>query len=182
MKIVSLLVSTCALLVAASSATGQHAGHGNAHQTTPSASPYAGEQTREIKALSAQEQRAWIDGQGMGLARAAELNGYPGPMHVLELADSLQLTAGQAASTRALMDQHKAEVRRLGALLVGAERDLDQLFRDKRATEAEVQKRTEAIAQLQAQIRSSHLQTHVKQTAILDTAQVERYSALRGYR
>ena len=30
-------------------------------------------------------------GRGMGLALAAELNGYPGPAHVLELADKLDL-------------------------------------------------------------------------------------------
>ena len=144
-------------------------------------SPYAGEQAREIKALSAQEQRAWSEGQGMGLARAAELNGYPGPMHVLELARQLQLTDNQAAATRALMDAHKAEVRSLGVQLVEAERQLDAAFREKRLTEAEMRQRTESIAQLQGRLRASHLATHLKQTQILSATPVAQYNKLRGY-
>ncbi len=180
MRFAKLLFCTCAL-TAWALAFAQHAGHG-AGQHAPVRASYAGEQTREIKALSAQEQLAWTDGQGMGLARAAELNGYPGPMHVLEFADRLQLTNNQEETTRALMAQHKAEVRRLGIRLVEAERELDQLFRDKRATEADIRVHTDAIAKLQAQIRLSHLNTHLKQTALLDAAQIERYSVLRGYR
>jgi hypothetical protein len=94
----------------------------------------------------------------------------------------LQLTGSQAAATRALMDHHKTEVKRLGVQLVQAERELDLLFRDKRATEAEVGQRTDAIARLQAQIRAAHLQTHLKQAQLLSAAQLERYSDLRGYR
>ena len=172
-----------ALLAAGTPATAQQpgSGHGAGHGSH-GAAPYAGEQTRDIKALSPQEQRAWIEGQGMGLARAAELNGYPGPMHVLELAERLQLTGSQTAETRALMDQHKAEVRRLGIQLVDAERALDRLFRDKQATEASVRQYSKAIAELQAQIRTSHLQTHLKQTDLLTAVQVDRYNTLRGYR
>ena len=46
-------------------------------------SPYAGEERREIKSLSPQEIGDYLAGKGMGLAKAAELNGYPGPAHVL---------------------------------------------------------------------------------------------------
>ncbi len=179
MKLTKLLIST-SMLAALAPAFGQHAGHG-AEQHGQPAAPYAGEQAREIKALSTQEQRAWAEGQGMGLAKAAELNGYPGPAHVLELADRLQLTSDQATATKSLMDQHKAEVRRLGAQLLEAERELDQLFREKRVTDADIQSRTDAIAKFQAQIRASHLNTHLKQTALLEPAQVQRYNALRGY-
>ena len=48
--------------------------------------PYAGQQTRTIKALSDDEIAALRNGEGMGMAKAAELNGYPGPIHVLSLA------------------------------------------------------------------------------------------------
>jgi hypothetical protein len=44
-------------------------------------SPYVGQEYREIKALSTQEISDYISGRGMGLAKAAELNGYPGPAH-----------------------------------------------------------------------------------------------------
>jgi len=56
-------------------------------------SPYAGMQTRPIKALSAQQIDDLKAGRGMGLALAAELNGYPGPAHVLRLSDRLALGA-----------------------------------------------------------------------------------------
>jgi hypothetical protein len=50
-----------------------------------SAGPYAGMQARPIKALSAEQIADLKAGRGMSLALAAELNGYPGPRHVLEL-------------------------------------------------------------------------------------------------
>jgi hypothetical protein len=58
-------------------------------------SPYAGQERRSIKALSDNEVRDLAEGRGMGLARAAELNSFPGPMHVLELANELGLSEAQ---------------------------------------------------------------------------------------
>lgn len=51
------------------------------------AAPYAGIARRSVKALSDREISDLRTGRGMGLALAAELNGYPGPAHVLELAE-----------------------------------------------------------------------------------------------
>lgn len=164
-------------LAASLPALAQHHGRGHA----PAASPYAGEEKREIKALSEQEQRAWLEGQGMGLARAAELNGYPGPMHTLEHADALHLSAEQRDATRELMQRHKAEARALGAQLVDAERRLDAAFRAKQVSAGEVDRMTKEIGQLQASIRASHLQTHLAQTALLSADQVAAYNRLRGY-
>ena len=48
-------------------------------------SSYAGQQDREIKSLSAAELHDLAEGRGMGMAKAAELNHYPGPAHVIEL-------------------------------------------------------------------------------------------------
>ena len=42
--------------------------------------PYAGLEGRSVKALSEQQIADLRAGRGMGLALAAELNGYPGPM------------------------------------------------------------------------------------------------------
>ena len=64
------------------------------------ASPYAGEQSRSIKSLSQQDVADYMAGKGMGCAKAAELNGYPGPAHVLELADQLALTPSQTLVPR----------------------------------------------------------------------------------
>src|SRR5690349_18178778 len=97
---------------------------------------YAGEQDREIKALSAEQVKQYLSGAGMGYAKAAELNHFPGPMHALELADRLGLGTEQRAATKALMDAHKAEARGIGAKLVDAERALEALFRAQQVDQA----------------------------------------------
>ena len=163
-------------------ASAQHHHPGGAGAHAPSTrSSYAGEQSREIKALSAQEQRAWIEGNGAGLAKAAELNGHPGPMHVLEHAGQLGLSPKQRTQSEALMARHKAEVRELGLELVEAERQLDTLFRTRRATAPAVSAMTEIVGNLQARIRASHLITHLEQTRILSRDQIHAYDKLRGY-
>src|SRR3954470_17393101 len=90
--------------------------------------PYAGMQARPIKALSEQQVADLSAGRGMGLALAAELNGYPGPVHVLELADKLNLSADQRDSVQRLFDSMKAEALPLGARLLEQEADLDKQF------------------------------------------------------
>lgn len=166
-----------ALTATAASAFAQHA-----HPATSApAQSYAGQQSREIKALSAQEQQDWLEGKGSGLAKAAELNGYPGPMHVLEHAQALSLSAPQREATTQLMDAHKAEVKALGRRLVDAEQALDQAFRHGRPSEAEVSRLTQEAGTLQARIRAAHLQTHLAQAALLQPEQVALYQQLRGY-
>jgi Spy/CpxP family protein refolding chaperone len=159
----------------------QHGSHAPPASARTASPPYAGEQSREIKALSAEEQRAWLDGQGLGLAKAAELNGYPGPMHVLEHAGPLGLNAHQREKTQDLMQRHKTEVRELGAALVAAERTLDELFRSRQATAAAVDVQMQIIASLHGRIRGAHLRTHVEQTALLQPDQIAAYDRLRGY-
>jgi hypothetical protein len=144
-------------------------------------SPYVGEQARDIKSLSEREAADLRAGQGMGLAKAAELNGYPGPAHVLEHADALGLTAQQRSATQALMAEHKARARALGQELVAAERALDEAFRTRRIDTASLSRLTAEIGRNQSQLREEHLRTHLAQTALLDARQVERYSVLRGY-
>lgn len=172
MPIRTTFVLACGL--SAFAAFAQHAGHGGG-------TPYAGLQHREVKALSPEEIRALLEGQGMRLALAAELNGYPGPTHVLELAQPLRLTPQQRQATQALMDAHKAEARALGAQVLEAERELDRAFAQKTITEAEVARHTARIAELQARLRAAHLRTHLQQAALLTPQQVAQYQSLRGY-
>src|SRR5918996_42849 len=100
--------------------------------------PYAGMQARPVKALSDQQIADLRAGRGMGLALAAELNGYPGPLHVLEHADALGLTAEQRARTQSLFDAMKAEAVPLGERLIAEERDLDQAFAQRTMTGEEL--------------------------------------------
>lgn len=144
-------------------------------------SPYAGQQHRAIKALSTEEMHDLAEGRGMGLARAAELNGYPGPMHVLELASELGLTAEQQAATRALQGRMLAEARRLGAEILEAERALDRAFAEQRIDDASLRAATAALAALTGRLRAVHLAAHLEQRALLRPEQVAAYNARRGY-
>ena len=71
--------------------------------------PYAGHQQRAVKALSDQQFADLRAGRGMGLALAGELNGYPGPLHVIELADQLNLSPEQRQHIEGLFKDMKSE-------------------------------------------------------------------------
>ena len=147
----------------------------------PLLSHYAGQEARRIKALSEEETAALLSGQGSGFAKAAELNGYPGPAHVLELATKLGLGPDQLAATQALMSAHRGRAQQIGAELVAAEKGLDRLFAEGQAGTVSVDQATQKVAVLQGQLRSEHLKTHLLEKAILTPAQVEQYARLRGY-
>jgi Spy/CpxP family protein refolding chaperone len=147
----------------------------------PHPSPYADQATSDIKALTAEEQASLLDGKGAGFAKAAELNGYPGPLHVLELAEPLELDAEQLTKTRALFDRMRADARTQGAALVDAERELDRLYATRHATVEAVNAQLARIEALRTRLRGVHLNAHLEQAAILDAHQIARYAQLRGY-
>lgn len=143
--------------------------------------PYAGMQTRPIKALTEQQVADLGAGRGMGLALAAELNGYPGPSHVLELAEKLDLTADQRASVQRLFDSMKVEAVPLGSKLIAQEAELDRQFADRIVTPESLQASTAAVAATQGALREAHLKYHLSTAAILTPGQMRRYAELRGY-
>ena len=145
------------------------------------ASPYAGEQSRDIKALSADDIAGLQAGKGMGHAKAAELNGFAGPAHVLELADALHLTAEQRARTEALFAAMSAKASARGRALVDKERELDALFASRTVTPERLTASLQAIGALQAQVRLAHLEAHLAQVQILTAEQNAHYAELRGY-
>jgi len=144
-------------------------------------SPYEGQQTREIKALSDAEIGGLLRGDGLGFARAAELNHYPGPAHVLELAAELQLSEQQLAQTRDIYQRMNTAARRLGSQLVDGEKALDTEFAQGTITPQGLVQQLAAIGELQAQLRGIHLQAHLEQRALLTPHQLHQYDALRGY-
>lgn len=165
-----------ALLFAAALAPAAQAQHGAA----PPA-PYAGLEQRPVKALSEQQIAELRAGRGMGLALAAELNGYPGPSHVLELADKLALTEAQRARTQELFDAMKREAITIGETLIAQETALDRHFSDRSITPAVLASSTEAIGGTQAALRRAHLKYHLATVEVLTAEQVRRYGELRGY-
>jgi hypothetical protein len=142
---------------------------------------YAGLQNRAIKALSDEQLNDLKDGRGMGLALAAELNGYPGPLHVLELAEQIDLTRGQRARVQDLFAAMKAEAVVLGARLIAQETDLDRQFATRSITPASLSVATAEIAATQGALRETHLKYHLATVAVLSPEQVRRYAELRGY-
>ena len=159
-------------------ALAQHGGHHGSHGQ---ASPYAGQQSRDIKALSEQEVKDLLSGAGMGMAKAAELNRYPGPTHALELADRLELSGEQRDKLASLMHRHKADARKAGERVVALERELDSLFARGKPVAGEVERLSLAIGEAQGRLRAEHLRTHLETTALLTTEQVDRYVKARGY-
>ena len=147
----------------------------------PTASAYAGQEARSIKALSTEDIEALRAGQGMGFAKAAELNGYPGPAHVLALADQLHLTAEQLARTRSIEASMRSKAKAIGAELIDAEAQLDTLFASKRVDHQSLNASLKHIGELQSALRQAHLEAHLAQTAVLDAGQTARYMELRGY-
>src|SRR5712664_3553128 len=143
--------------------------------------PYTGMQTRPIKALSEQQVADLTAGRGMGLALAAELNGYPGPSHVLELADELDLSAEQRARVQKLFDSMKQEALPLGSKLIEEETELDRQFSNHTVTPASLKSATAAIAATQGELRETHLKYHLITVTLLTDSQRQQYSKMRGY-
>jgi Spy/CpxP family protein refolding chaperone len=145
------------------------------------ATPYAGQQARTIKALSDDDVAALRKGEGMGMAKAAELNDYPGPARVLALARQLSLTDEQSWQVRLVFDRMSAAARPLGNEVISHERTLGQLFAEGRADQDRVTAETASIGELQGRLRAAHLAAHLEMRALLTSDQITNYQRLRGY-
>jgi len=143
--------------------------------------PYAGQQQREIKSLSSDQVDGLLQGKGMGMAKAAELNHYPGPKHVLDSSDKLNLSQGQLQKTRFFFDEMKKEAMALGEKIVIQERRLDHLFASQTIDEKSLADTLNEIAMLRGKLRYVHLKTHLKQKGIMSAQQIKHYDNVRGY-
>jgi hypothetical protein len=159
----------CALLLSVASATAAEP-----PQASAGAPP-------SIKALTPDHVAGLLAGAGLGYAKAAELNRYPGPLHVLELADELGLDAAQREATRALRTRVVEQASALGAELVAAEAELDAMFRSASVSQPAMDEALVRIGTLQSRLRGVHLGAHIEQRALLSPEQVDRYVRLRGY-
>ncbi len=152
----------------------QHADHAG-HAT------YADLEPAEGTALTSEQVAALRAGEGMGLALPAELNGYPGPLHVLELADRLQLTPEQHRDVQAVREKMLTEARRLGEEIIGMERHLAGIFRSGDADAAAVHRITRHLGETRGALQAVHLEAHLATLRLLEPGQVEAYQVARGY-
>ncbi|MCM2561855.1 hypothetical protein M8756_07310 [Lutimaribacter sp. EGI FJ00015] len=143
--------------------------------------PYAGQEARDIASLSAEDQRAIMAGEGWGLALPAELNGYPGPLHVLELADALGLSDSQRTEVQAVFDAMKSDAQEAGRAYVEAEAMVSHMFRAGHANDQRLNMMLHQSAEALAALRAVHLRAHMVVTSMLSDEQEEIYAQKRGY-
>jgi len=149
---------------AASVSWGQH-GHGRGHQAA--------------EVCSAEFDKVVGEGRGFGLAFAADQNGYPGPLHVLELKDQLKLTADQEAKAQGLLHAMFAESKPKSARLLDAEAKLRRLFADRAADDAVLRAAVAEVERARGAVRLVHLLTHLKTRDLLTEDQRRIYHEAR---
>ena len=152
-------------------------GHSGGHAP----SPYAGQEQRPIKTLSSQDVDDLLNGRGWGLAKAAELNGVPGPLHVLELHAELELSDDQIEQIEALRRDMTSEAVPLGKQYVELEKQLNERFARRTVDARQLEELLAAIASIHGRLRFVHLAAHLETAEILTGEQVASYNRLRGY-
>ena len=154
---------------------------GKTNPTEKTASPYKGQQNRAIKSLSRDDVRQLLSGSGWGFAKPAELSGYPGPRHILDAADELNLTPGQRSKIEEAFQAMNAAARATGAKFVTAERALSVAFELGNITKPKLDQLIRESGRLRAELRSIHLKAHLDIRPLLNQHQVMLYSQMRGY-
>ena len=166
-----VLAALCAFVACAGSAVAQRS----------PAAPYAGQEQNRVSTLSADDVSELLAGGGWGLAKPAEFNGYPGPAHVLELADKLELTPDQRKSVERIFKRMQAKARSLGQRYVASEIALDSVFKSGITDTGALTTRLRDAERLRAELRRAHLQAHVETAPLLTDVQKRKYAELRGY-
>lgn len=154
---------------------------GQDHGHSQGLAPYAGFQEREIKSLSESDIEELRQGGGWGLALPAELNGHPGPAHLLEMKDELELTREQVDAITRLFEVMRSDAIAAGERLISAEAALSDAFSRKRPEAGALRALLADAAQARAELRYIHLSQHLATPDILSQGQIEKYNILRGY-
>ena len=148
------------------------------------ASQYAGQEIRKIKSLSDNDVQSLQNGGGEafgGLAKLGELNGYPGPRHVLDMASELQLTDRQRIEIELIYQNMSDKAKAIGAAIIAIEQDMDRAFANKTITQANLKLILDKSADLYGQLRFVHLSAHLNTVQMLTVEQVQMYNKMRGY-
>ena len=148
---------------------------------SPHRSPYAGQQSRAIKSLSADDIDELRRGGGWGLAKTAELNGAPGPLHLLAMKEEVGLDEPQRSAVKAIYRRMKSRAVLRGERLIELERRLESGFRSRTITDALLRASLDDIAKARSALRYVHLSAHLETLKILSERQIRSYNTLRGY-
>ncbi len=132
-----------------------------------------------LSGVSEQEKEMLLKGGGLGAGMIAMTNGYPGPKHVLEMGDDLELTAAQRESIGTIYGKVKAESVKLGTELVEKDEALAALFTTGSVSTKDVEKRSREIGELQGRLRAAHLNAHVQTHAELTPAQLTKLPTMQ---
>jgi hypothetical protein len=146
-----------------------------------SQSPYVDEEFRDLKSFSDNDIQAISSGQGWGLAKPAELNGVPGPAHVLELKSKLNLTEQQIKSIESVWQEMNSSAITAGQEYLLAEEKIEQYFRIKNNDIETLNDLLAQSAKSHSKLREIHLTAHIKMLPLLNKNQIKHYSMLRGY-
>ena len=144
-------------------------------------SKYVGQETRKIKTLSREDMDELRTGKGWGLAKAAELNGVPGPVHLLEMKSEIQLSGEQIERIKGLYDEMKERAVGLGLQLIDLEGELNGAFATRKIDEERLKDILGRISNVYEKLRFTHLSAHLKTPDILTDSQMKLYNELRGY-
>lgn len=153
--------------------------HGEQHNNFRS--PYAEQLDSPVRGLSSEEVERLLNGEGAGYARLAELNSYPGPLHVLDLSSQLNLSALQTKKIKVSFEQMQSQAKKLGKTIVSREQKLSKAFASGKITNTELEEQTSELAKLYGELRKTHLQAHLKINPLLSAEQIKKYNQIRGY-
>lgn len=143
--------------------------------------PNGGEDAGAIKALPNDRIKGLRQGAGLGFAKAAELNGWPGPLHILELAADLELAEDVRDRIEEIRIKMLAEAQALGSELIAAEDTLDALFAEGAPDAAAIEAATAEAGMIEGRLRAAHLIAHMEAAPLLSRHQRAAYAKLRGY-
>lgn len=150
-------------------ADGANAGAGQGMQSGPM-----------LSGISEGEKEALLKGSGLGAGMIAMMNGYPGPKHVLEMGDELELTAEQREKIGSLFAERKASFVEMGQELVEKDERLTAMFASGSVNTRDVEKLSVEIGELQGKLRAGHLNAHVLTWEALTPAQRDKLASMQG--
>jgi Spy/CpxP family protein refolding chaperone len=160
-----------------------HAHGGHTAASPASGSPYADRYDPDaaIRSLTPGEIAQIERGAGAGFALPAELNGVPGPRHVLDLSHELGLSHQQRTRVQQIYDAMRAAVMPAGQRYLTAVHSLEEDFRAGTLTEESLPDRIAEVHRLEGELAAAHLVAHLQTAQVLTAEQSAVYQQLRGY-